>query len=126
MVLDLTGEFSETRPFRALPYLNLPVLDLTAPSRDDLRAGVEFINAHRHQGAVYVHCKIGYSRSAVVVASWLMDVGDATTPDEALARIRTVRPSCVIRPEIICALRHSDGTDEAVNRAVSSLIEVRS
>jgi membrane-associated phospholipid phosphatase len=125
-VLDLTGEFSETRAFRALPYLNLPVLDLTAPSRDDLRAGVEFINTHRHQGAVYVHCKIGYSRSAALVASWLMNVGGATTPDEALARIRAARPSLVVRHEVICALQHSQRIDEAVNRAASSLIEVRS
>jgi predicted protein tyrosine phosphatase len=125
-VVDLTGEFSETRAFRPLPYLNLPVLDLTAPSRDELRAGIEFINAHRHQGPIYVHCKIGYSRSAALVAFWLMTVGDATTPEQALARIRTVRPRLVVRPEVISALRHSPGADGLVNRAVSSLIEVRS
>lgn len=125
-VVDLTGEFSEARAFRALPYLNLPVLDLTAPSRDELRAGVEFINRHRPQGTVYVHCKIGYSRSAALVASWLMNVGDATTTEEAIGRIRAVRPSVVVRPEVICALRHCQGTEGAVKRTVSSLIEVRS
>ena len=125
-VLDLTGEFSETRAFRALPYLNLPVLDLTAPSRDELRAGVDFINAHRHQGPVYVHCKIGYSRSAALVASWLMNVGDATTPEEALARIRTVRPRLVVRPEVVCVLPHSPRPNGAVDEAVPPLIEVRS
>jgi membrane-associated phospholipid phosphatase len=103
-VLDLTGEFSETRAFRRLAYLNLPVLDLTAPSRDQLRAAVEFINANRHHGTVYVHCKIGYSRSAAVVAAWLMDAGRAATADEAVARIRTARPSLIVRPEVVCAL----------------------
>ena len=122
-VLDLTGEFSEVRAFRALPYLNLPVLDLTAPSLDDLRAGVEFINAHRLQGIVYVHCKIGYSRSAAIVASWLIDVGLAATADEAFARICAVRPSVVVRPEVIGALRDFRGTDRAVT---ASLIEARS
>lgn len=125
-VVDLTGEFSETRAFRALPYLNLPVLDLTAPSRDELRAGIEFINAHRHRGPVYVHCKIGYSRSAALVASWLISVGDATTSEEALARIRTVRPRLVVRPEVVCVLPHAPRRNGAVNEAVSSLIEVRS
>jgi len=103
-VLDLTGEFSETRAFRRLAYLNLPVLDLTAPSRDQLRVALEFINAHRQHGTVYVHCKIGYSRSAAVVAAWLMDAGLAATADEAVARIRTTRPSLIVRPEVVCAL----------------------
>jgi Dual specificity phosphatase, catalytic domain len=98
-VLDLTDEFTETRAFRALPYLNLPVLDLTAPTREELRAGVEFINAHRHQGAVYVHCKIGYSRSAGIAGAWLIDAGLAATADEAVGRIRSARPSLVVRRE---------------------------
>jgi len=122
-VLDLTGEFSETRAFRALPYLNLPVLDLTAPSPCDLRAAVEFINAHRHRGIVYVHCKIGYSRSAAVVVSWLMDAGLAATTDEAVVRIRTARPSLVVRSEVICALQGFRVTAPSVN---APLIEARS
>ena len=122
-VLDLTGEFSESRAFRALPYLNLPVLDLTAPSRDELRAGVAFINAHRQQGAVYVHCKIGYSRSAAVVASWLMDAGLSVNAGDAAARIRAVRPSVIVRPEVICALQDFQGTNRIGN---ATLIEARS
>ena len=125
-VLDLTGEFSEPRAFRALPYLNLPVLDLTAPSHDDLRAAIDFINAHRHQGVVFVHCKIGYSRSAAVVASWLMDVGLAATADEAVARIRAVRPSLIVRPEARCALQDFQGTGRVVSETPAPLIEVRS
>jgi len=122
-VVDLTGEFSETRAFRALPYLNLPVLDLTAPSPDDLHAAIEFINAHRHEGVVYVHCKIGYSRSAAVVASWLMDGGLAATAGEAITRIRAARPSLIVRPEVICALQDFRVTAPLVN---ATLIEARS
>jgi len=122
-VVDLTGEFSETRAFRALPYLNLPVLDLTAPSPDDLHAAIEFINAHRHEGVVYVHCKIGYSRSAAVVASWLMDGGLAATAGEAITRIRAVRPSLIVRREVICALQDFPVTAPLVN---ATLIEARS
>jgi len=125
-VIDLTDEFSETRAFRALPYLNLPVLDLTAPSRDDLRTSVEFINAHRRQGTVYVHCKIGYSRSAAAVGAWLIDVGLVATVDEAVARMRGVRASLIVRPETVRALQDFHGTDRAVKTTASSLIEARS
>jgi protein-tyrosine phosphatase/membrane-associated phospholipid phosphatase len=121
-VLDLTGEFSETQAFRALPYLSLPVLDLTTPTRDQLRAAVEFISAHRHHGAVYVHCKIGFSRSAAVVGAWLMDVGIAATAQEAVRRIRSARPGVIVRGEVICALQDFHGTNRAVN---ATLIEVQ-
>jgi membrane-associated phospholipid phosphatase len=122
-VVDLTGEFSESRAFRALPYLNLPVLDLTAPSPYDLHAAIEFINAHRHEGVVYVHCKIGYSRSAAVVASWLMDAGLAACAGEAITRIRTARPSLIVRPEVLGALQDFRVTAPLVN---ATLIEARS
>ncbi len=120
-VLDLTGEFSETHAFRALPYLSLPVLDLTAPTRDQLRAAVEFINTHRDQGAVYVHCKIGFSRSAAVVGAWLIDVGLAATAQEAVGRIRIARPGVIVRREAMCALEDFHGTDRAVNATLTEV-----
>src|SRR4029077_9277351 len=42
-VLDLTAEFSEATPFFARRYHNLPLLDLTAPTPDQLREAVAFI-----------------------------------------------------------------------------------
>ena len=123
-VLDLTAEFSEAGAFLALPYLNIPILDLTAPTPDQVRAGVDFINAHRHAGAVYVHCKIGYSRTAAVAASWLIDAGLAATPDEAIARIRTARPSLVVRREALASVHAFSRRSSTVNSPPPSLIEV--
>jgi membrane-associated phospholipid phosphatase len=124
-VLDLTAEFSEAGPLLALPYLNLPVLDLTGPTPQQVRAAIEFINAYRREGVVYIHCKIGYSRSAAIVGSWLIDSGLAVTPDEAVSRIRAARPSVVVRPEAFAALQAFHRGDADVSRRTSSLIEVR-
>jgi protein-tyrosine phosphatase/membrane-associated phospholipid phosphatase len=104
-VLDLTGECSEAGPFLGLAYLNLQVLDLTAPTPGQLRAGADFISAHRETGVVYVHCKIGYSRSAAVIGAWLLDAGLAATAEEAIASIRAARPTLIVRPEARAALR---------------------
>ncbi len=104
-VLDLTAEFSEAAPFRALAYRNVAILDLTAPTPGQLREAVTFIEAEAGHGRVYVHCKIGYSRSAAVVGAWLVATGGARTADEAMAKLRLVRPSIVIRPEAAAALR---------------------
>lgn len=104
-VVDLTAEFSAPRPFLDVDYLHLPVLDLTAPSPDQLDEAVAFIADRSRRGVVYVHCKIGYSRSAAVVGAYLLASGLAATAEEAVAWLRRVRPSIVIRPEAAAALQ---------------------
>jgi predicted protein tyrosine phosphatase/membrane-associated phospholipid phosphatase len=103
-VVDLSGEFSEARPFLRLDYRQLPVLDLTAPTPAQLTEVVAFIAERVEHGIVYVHCKIGYSRSAAVVGAWLLASGRAANVDEAIAHLRSVRPAIVVRPEIRLAL----------------------
>jgi protein-tyrosine phosphatase/membrane-associated phospholipid phosphatase len=70
-VLDLTAEHAETRAFLGLDYLNVPVLDLTAPSREQSDVAVDFIAEHAHSGGVYVHCALGISRSIAAVAAYI-------------------------------------------------------
>jgi protein-tyrosine phosphatase/membrane-associated phospholipid phosphatase len=114
-VLDLTAEFSEVEPFRRLTYLNLPILDLTAPTGLHLSEMTAFIAEQSRNGIVYVHCKIGYSRSAAAIAAYLLTTGQAATVSESLSILRSRRPSIVIRPEIVKAL------EEFVLYAPSSL-----
>jgi hypothetical protein len=103
-VLDLSAEFSEATPFPKINYRNIPVLDLTAPTQTQLVEMGEFIGNQSRTGAVYVHCKIGYSRSAAAVAAYLLMSRKVNTANEAFALIRRVRPSVVIRPEVLSAL----------------------
>src|SRR5439155_1985585 len=104
-VVDLTAEFSEATPFRGITYINLPILDLTAPTQQQLHEAVAFIAREAVKGMVYVHCKIGYSRSAAVACAYLLASGGAATAEEAVAWLRQVRPAIVIRPEALEALR---------------------
>lgn len=103
-VLDLTMEFSEPAPFRQVCYLNIPVLDLTAPTGEQLDQAARFIGSQAGKGVVYVHCKAGYSRSAAALAAYLLQSGRAASVEEACAFIRKKRPGVVIRPEIVKAL----------------------
>ena len=70
-VLDLTAEHPETRAFLEIEYLNVPVLDLTSPSREQFDVAVAFIAQHAHRGGVYVHCALGISRSVAAVAVYV-------------------------------------------------------
>lgn len=101
-VLDLTGEFAESWPFLAIDYLQLSAMDLTAPSAGQLDRAIEFINAAA--GVVYIHCKIGYSRTAAVAGAYLLTSGRAETVEQAVAMLRHARPSIIIRPEAMAAI----------------------
>ncbi|MDP9005025.1 MAG: dual specificity protein phosphatase family protein, partial [Verrucomicrobiota bacterium] len=103
-VLDLTAEFCETKPFRSLAYCNIPILDLTAPSTEQMREMATFIEEQSGRGVVYIHCKIGYSRTAAAVAAYLLQTGKAHSVPEALALLHHLRPAIVVRREVSSAL----------------------
>jgi membrane-associated phospholipid phosphatase len=76
-VLDMTAEHAETRTFLeieylnvAVEYLNIPVLDLTEPSREQLGVSVAFLAEHALRGGVYVHCALGISRSVAAATAY--------------------------------------------------------
>lgn len=95
-VLDLTAEFSRGGPARTRPYRSVPLLDLVAPSAADLARAVAALEELAPHRPVLVHCALGYSRSAVVVAAWLLHRGGAATPAAALAQVRAARPQVVL------------------------------
>jgi protein-tyrosine phosphatase len=123
-VLDLTAEFSEPAPFRALTYRNIPVLDLTAPRLDQLQEMAAFIDQESKKGVVYIHCKIGYSRTSAAAAAWLLWTGTVGGVPEAIDRLRKVRPTIVVRPEIVAALCEFARNDKRISpRLDASLLQ---
>lgn len=115
-VLDLTAEFSEALPFLGVTYRNIPVLDLTAPTAAQLEEMAAFIEEHA-AGIVYVHCKIGYSRTVTAAAAYLLRSGIAPSVEEALDMVRGARPAVVIRPEVQAAL---DEFEKALGTSAST------
>ena len=104
-VIDLAAEFSKSSALGELAYLQLSVLDLTAPTPEQIDQALAFIQEHAATGAVYVHCKIGYSRTATIAGAYLLATNQAGTVAEALAILRQVRPSIIVRPEAVSALQ---------------------
>jgi membrane-associated phospholipid phosphatase len=104
-VLDLTVEFAEAPPLLNVTYRQLPLLDLTAPTVEQMKDAVEWIREQGARGVVYLHCKAGYSRTAAIASAFLLASGQADSSDEAMKLLRLARPSIVIRPEAAAAIR---------------------
>ena len=95
-VLDLTAEFSLSGPAQALPYCSVPLLDLVVPAPNELARAVAALDGLAAHPPVLVHCALGFSRSALVVAAWLLRTGRAATPEAALALVQAARPQMVL------------------------------
>jgi protein-tyrosine phosphatase len=95
-ILDLTAEF-HARPAARLIHRSVPMLDLVAPTQRQLQHAVDTLDLLYTQHApVLVHCALGYSRSALVIAAWLMRRGLAASSAQAVAMVRRARPRIVI------------------------------
>nr|XP_048710236.1 phosphatidylglycerophosphatase and protein-tyrosine phosphatase 1 isoform X1 [Caretta caretta] len=85
--------------------LRLSTVDLTGvPTLENLQRGVEFVLKHRECGnSVYVHCKAGRSRSATMVAAYLIQLYQ-WSPQEAIEAIARIRPHILVRPRQVQVL----------------------
>lgn len=99
--LDLTAEFSRPALVPQRSCRSVPLLDLVVPSPAELAQATAALDELCPTGPVLVHCALGYSRAAMVVAAWLLHRGFAATPEAAIARVRAARP------QIVLAGRHS-------------------
>ncbi|XP_032975576.1 phosphatidylglycerophosphatase and protein-tyrosine phosphatase 1 [Rhinolophus ferrumequinum] len=79
--------------------LRLSTVDMTGiPTLANLRKGVQFAMKYQSLGqSVYVHCKAGRSRSATMVAAYLIQVYN-WSPEEAVSALTKIRSHIHIRP----------------------------
>lgn len=79
-------------------YCFLPTTDDFAPSMAHLFQGVNFIQREIAAGnKVYIHCGGGIGRAPTMAAAYFISQGDSK--EQALDRIRTVRPFINLSPE---------------------------
>ncbi len=94
-ILSLTEVGPELPGFEVL---RLPVVDMTSPTLEQLHTAVGFMReVVAKGGAVVAHCTAGMGRTGTMLAAYL--VSEGLPVDEALRRVREMRPGSVETPE---------------------------
>lgn len=72
-------------------------MDLVVPKIQDIRqAVIRLRQLRKSHDTVLVCCALGLSRSATVVAAWLLSEGHAESVSQAMALIKSQRPQVVL------------------------------
>ncbi len=94
-ILDVTAEFDGldwTAYQEDFAYLNIPVLDHTSPTTEQLLHAINWLDQKIADGQkVVVHCALGRGRSVLVVAAYLLAKHPSLTINEAMANIQSIR-----------------------------------
>ena len=107
-VLDVCAEYP--RPRYRGTYRVLPLLDMVAPSENDLVQAASLLETLRRQhGKVLTCCALGYGRSAAVVLTWLLVYGGCRDLAQATAELKQARPQTVLPPETAKAVEAAAG-----------------
>jgi protein-tyrosine phosphatase len=77
---------------------SVPMLDMVAPTSEQLDAVVAAIDSLSQARPTLVCCALGYSRSAASVGAWLVASDLAPSADAAVQAIQARRPSVVLTP----------------------------
>lgn len=101
--IDLENERQKQAPGVDV-YLWLPVENYTAPTHEQLEAGVTLIDLmEKHKKKVYVHCALGHGRSPTLVAAYLISKGKSV--EDAIETIKAARPEIHLEEVQLTALR---------------------
>nr|MCU0936985.1 serine/threonine protein phosphatase [Gammaproteobacteria bacterium] len=103
VLVDVCAELP-CRPHGAR-HVHVPMLDLVAPSVEQIERASAAVEAGRASGEVRVCCALGLSRSALAAAAWLVGAGRVASPEEAVAVVRRARPAVVLEPAHLAALQ---------------------
>lgn len=92
-------------PFGIDYFLWLPTVDHTAPSPEQLRIGIMFIEqCVAMNKKIYIHCRNGHGRAPTLVTAYLI-TKKSMSADDAIAFIKAKRPTMHLEGNQIKVLR---------------------
>jgi atypical dual specificity phosphatase len=79
-----------------ISYLHVPVEDYKAPTMDQIKSTVSYIEHHlvSNGSCILVHCAAGKGRTGTILAAYLIKK-DRLSAEETIRRLRTLRPGSI-------------------------------
>ncbi len=125
-ILDATAEFSGlnySSHDENLAYLNVPILDHSAPHKSDLQHAINWIDHQRSIGnAVVVHCALGRGRSVLIMAAYLLAKAEFDNIDEVLLHINKIRGTARLNSRQYAKLAKLHENSELTNKCKALII----
>ncbi|MBZ2162849.1 diacylglycerol kinase family protein [Alteromonas stellipolaris] len=107
-ILDVTAEFDGldwTAYQLDFDYLNIPVLDHTSPTQEQLTLAINWLDQQLVEGKnVVVHCALGRGRSVLVLAAYLLARDPSLSILDAMDKIQAVRSTARLNKHQLAAL----------------------
>ena len=108
-ILDVTAEFDGldwTAYQEDYKYLNVPVLDHTSPTSEQLVLAINWLNQQISDNKnVVVHCALGRGRSVLVVAAYLLAKNPNLSVEDALSHINQIRQTARLNKRQLASLQ---------------------
>ncbi|MDX7987395.1 phosphatase PAP2/dual specificity phosphatase family protein [Xenorhabdus sp. 12] len=102
-IFDMTAEWHK-HAYHPVNYISQPQLDLLPLTPDALQSAVCTLDDLHKKGRVLIHCTLGLSRSAMVVAAWLLKRHPEYDVDAVIDILRQARPHVTFRQAHMDAL----------------------
>jgi protein-tyrosine phosphatase len=94
-LVDVCAELS-VQTAHLTAYRAVPMLDMIVPEVAQIERAAQAISDLQARRPTLVCCALGYSRSAVAVAAWLIKSQRAASVAEAIEKIQAARPQIVL------------------------------
>ena len=105
VIYDLRAEAKERGELSTPESVSLPLIEDGEGQANTVKQVAEQIVADVEAGkSVYFHCQGGSGRTGTVAAAVLLEMGRASSVEDAIQQVQSVRDSVKVRPEFQQAL----------------------
>ena len=96
VIINLTEEPHQINDLNAFKLYNIPIPDFDGPKKDQIEMFLDIYEKHKQANEpILVHCIAGCGRTGTMLAIWLLHKKIVDTPEEAIKRIRELRPCSI-------------------------------
>ncbi|GIN95658.1 hypothetical protein J6TS1_15280 [Siminovitchia terrae] len=105
VIYDLRAKLKDGLPSKL--SIHQPIVDEEENQVESIKAAINAVmDSYENGKNVYFHCNTGRGRAGTIATATLLELGLASTVDEAEEKAKAIRPNINVRPQFKDALKH--------------------